>query len=229
MKGRGMKRLIRPKFARRGAQWIEPNYLPADLVAALKPIARRGMNAAQTTSFLAGCHTQAQLLCTSRPWTEPAALTSDSMRIVATHARALLHALQKLSPASVSAFGAHWDYLAYGTSPPVELCDLSISMRGEEGRFLGAAWDTVADLEASARYAGSRCEPHRQAKISKDAARALAVELAILCRRIAGKLPPYSKETWFPEFMECLCGWPALGLKCGRALVESAVRSIPPD
>jgi hypothetical protein len=101
--------------------------------------------------------------------------------------------------------------------------------RNEEGRFLGAVWDAVSDLEVSARYAIEQCVPSRQAQPSLQYAKELTKAVAVAYRDITGKLPPYSKETWFPHFMAELCAWERLSLSCGRALVESAIRSIPPN
>jgi hypothetical protein len=160
----------------------------------------------------------------------PTADLKGTLEGAASEARRLLHALSKLQPGAVSAFSAHWDYLAYATEPPppVELSELGRQMRAEEGRFLGALWELVQDFEESARFAAARCTPSKQAQVSVSHARALASNCAECFRRTAGRLPPYSKETWFPLFMATLCAWEGVGLACGRALVESAVKACTP-
>ncbi len=231
IEGVRVERLQKPEFSFSGSVWLDSGYLPQSLVDKLLEHLpkRHSMSPEQASDFIARCAVQTQLLCEERELNAPAGQVQTELEAVATKARALLQALGKLSGGTVSTFGAHWDYLAFGSAPPVELSEDAMLYRNEEGRFLGAAWDLVSDLEASARYAIEQCEPSRQARLSVLYAKGLAKELARAYREIVGKLPPYSKGTWFPDFMETLCEWEGLNLKCERALVESAICSIPPN
>lgn len=207
---------------------VDPVPLPETLARKLRPIlARAKLTGEQSQSFLRRCGEAAQFLSETKA-TEPAANTVEKLDRVASEAHRLLAALNSLGPVATSTFLAHWDYLAFGTSPPVELTAESVAKRGDEGQFLGAAWDIIADLEASAGYAASQCQPNRAVKIGDTNARALVLRIAAAYQAISGQRPPYSKGTWFPEFMEAFAQWDRIGLRCGRALVESVVRTMAP-
>jgi len=223
-------RLPKPEFSFEGHIWADERFLPELLVTQLRELLPKppAMSADGANRFLACCAIEVQWRCAERVFTTPARQIQEELNSVATKARALLHALSAMDAGTVSTFGAHWDFLAFGSSPPVELSDDAMKYRSAEGRFLGAAWDLVSDLEASAQYAIKQCKPSRQAQSSVLRARDLVKALACEYRGITGTLPPYSKTTWFPDFMETLCAWEKLDLKCGRALVESAIRSITP-
>lgn len=225
-----MNRLPKPEFSFEGHIWLDDGFLPEALVAKLRELLpkQQAMSQDEAARFLRCCAQHVQLLCAERELSTPAGQVQAELDNVAIKARALLQALRALNGGTVSTFGAHWDYLAFGSAPPVELSDEAKMHRCAEGRFLGATWDLVADLEASARYAIKQCNPSRQAKLSELYAKDLTKSVATDYREIAGRLPPYSKETWFPKFMATLGAWEKLNLKCGRALVETAIRAIPP-
>lgn len=155
----------------------------------------------------------------------PAAQQVEQLRAMEAKAHALLVEMAGLSPGTSSTFLAHWDALAFDAAFPELLSDLGASMRGEEGRFLGAVWDMVSDLQTSARYTAEQITPSRQTRPSQLHARYLVQHISDQFERLTGSPPPFSKETWFPLFMERLCAWPRLGLACGRALVESALKA----
>jgi len=222
-----MKQLPKPKFGTWSGYWVNPMILPESLRLTLARECVRGrLSAKQAEAALLIAGEEAQMVLESRKTRVPTATIQSELEAVAVKARALLQAMRTLQDGTVMAFSAHWDYLAYGTTPPIELSDIGKGLRGREARFLGGVWDVVQDLESSARYAADKCQPSKQAQVSRELARALARRVAERLRMLTGRLPPYSKDTWFPDFMAELCAWPELSLPCGRALVESAVRSI---
>jgi hypothetical protein len=82
----------------------------------------------------------------------------------------------------------------------------------------------VEDLEKTARYTAEKIELTKQSKILQRLAKSMIHDIASAFKTITGSYPPYSKDTWFPVFV-ALVG-KELGLKCGRALVESVIRDI---
>lgn len=220
-----MSRHAKPEFRQGGTFLTDADFLPEPLARDLRFIllrARLSDDLVQT--FLSRCGQEAQFFCEARA-TMPAAKIVEKLDRVAGEARRLLAALNSLGPEASSTFLAHWDYLAFGSAPPVRLTPESAAKRGEEGRFLGAAWDIVSDLEVSATYAASMCNPTRGAKIGEAGIRVLVRKVADIFEAVAGRRPPYSKGTWFPEFMQTLAGWEGIGVPCGGALVEAALRT----
>jgi len=224
-----VRRLEKPDFRVGSFCWVDSDCLPEPLRTSLRAEAAHSRLSDEAVTTLIRCAAEAaQMAAEDRNKNTPAAEVQRELEASAGQARALLHALSKLTPGTVSGFSAHWDYLAFGSEPPEELCDLSKAMRFEEGRYLAALWEVVQDFEVSARYAAGQCRPSRQAQTGRHCARALVRTVADEFWRLAGHAPPYSKETWFPRFMALLCGWPPLDIPCGRSLVESTIRGMPP-
>lgn len=224
-----MHRLARPDFEPWPAHIINPGYLGDALRDVLRgALARSRMDAAKREDFLDRCAMEAQAAHAFNIGTAPSRVAAD-LEGLAHAARALLHRLSMMQPESVATFRAMWDALAFGSDPPVHLSDESIAMRSREGRFLGAAWDCVADLEAAALYAAAAVTPRASTKIEDELSRAFVRAIAGHFQRLTGRLPPYSKETWFPDFMHILGKSQRPAATWGRKLVESAIRSMPTE
>lgn len=217
----------KPDFAPVHAMWIDDEFLPHKLTVALrKEIPASAMDEKKIGGFLRRCAGHAHHFheCGTP---EPVSAIVGELEKVAANARRLLASMRALSPDAISTFNAHFDYLAFGSNPPVQLCEESKQGRLYEGRFLSLAWDVTEDLMHANEYSVSECSPDRTSKPKQNVARGLVYFIALEVRAVTGHRPPYSKETWFPKFMALLGAH--LGFPCGRALVESVIKEQFPD
>lgn len=223
-----MRQRAKPNFTSVKSLWVNPNFLPGTLLAELRRLAKpAGMNASDLQAFLVRCSEISHESSEFRAL-QPVGKIRDELLAIASESKRALSALRRLKPDALSAFNSHFDYLVFGTNPPIRLGIGSKSCGREDGSFLSTAWDILCDLEAGASYAADQCKPKRTAKPSLSSARSLIHQVAICAKRVTGKRPPYSKGTWFPLLVDRL--GQHLDLPCGRALVESVIKErLPPD
>lgn len=213
-----------PDFSSGAGMWVNDEFFPPEVVAKLrKAIPRNAMTEEQASRFLLACAEWSHI-CDEEGMPHAMGKMRSELATVESEARRLLAALRSMHTDTISAFNAHFDYLAFGTTPPVALTDRSKALaRGRlDARFLRTVWDLVEDLLLSAEYSASKIKPDRNIKPGQQAAKRLVFFVANSVVAITEHRPPFSKETWFPKFMEILGD--QLGLPCGRALVESVVR-----
>jgi hypothetical protein len=208
---------------------VDPEYFSHDLVEALRDILlrRAKLSAVEAGAFLQQCHTEAQftreyLVVNSK------ADTRDRLNLIAKKAADLLDAMKGLSGESVNRFNLEFDNLSFCPDPSLELSCNSREDRLDDdgGRFLGAAWDAITDLEAVAKHAATTLYPDRNDHVISQNAGRFIWNICEEYRRITGKFPPYSKGLWFPEFMEKLVLWKGLRLPVGRARIEAVIKAM---
>jgi hypothetical protein len=230
----------KPTFQAEGSFWVNPEYLPTALVSDLKIIlsSRTKMTVDEKDLFLNCCHFHSQLV-NEFLVIKPKADTRDRLTLLAEKADELLDAMKALSKESIQLFKLNFDEFSLVPNSSVELSFKSVESISdvENGRFLGAAWDAVINMQAVASHASSSLKPDRSDKVASENANHLIWNICDAYREITGKLPPYSKGLWFPEFMEKLGGWKGLDLQCGRARIETMIKNMhvhrvhrdPPD
>lgn len=206
-----MRKLSKPDFSS-GGGWVSD--LPGLSDEALKELRRclpRGMSAADSDDFLDSCGAAFRRVAAMAD-VEPAGSRKKVLDQLADRARALLQELNGVSSETVSSLAAHFDEVLPDRDEP------------SANDFLDEVWTTVSALEELARYGSSQAVGSRQDRPSENNARRLVLWVAQAYERVAGRRPPYSKGTWFPEFIEVLGREFEPQLRCGRALVESVIR-----
>lgn len=155
----------------------------------------------------------------------PAKTQRKQIKSVASEARRLLQALNKLSAPAREALHAHTDYLAYGSRPPVELEQaVKAVIRQPGGSLLATGWDYVEALEKAADYAAEQYTIGTSTKLEQLRARGYVSMLAEHVRAMTGKVPPKDKASWFACFASCLGEHFALPI--GPRIVASGITAI---
>lgn len=150
------------------------------------------------------------------------------IRAVEANARRLLASINAMSLPARAALDAHADYLAYGSSPPVELAAaVAEQLRGPQGGLLSGGWDWVQSVESAAGYAASRFAIDRQSKPGQLKARAFVSLLAKYVLDVTGKPPPKNRASWFAIFAGRL--GEIMGLKIGPRIVDSGICDVHID
>lgn len=216
-----------PEFGLRAGMLVDPEFLPAETRQELHDLAKMRGKASteQASALVESACTWAHILSEEGPSATGDAMQASLVRI-ADKAHELLHAMSALHPSAISAFEAHWDYLMLGSDSPRAQSDLSASMRGEEGKFLGALWTLTHDLRDAADYASEMVILDRSLKPRQQLARGLVHQIACAHEAVFGTLPKAYKGNWFPEFCAIAGAAKPLELKIGRALVEGVVLNL---
>ena len=144
---------------------------------------------------------------------------------VATSAKRLLSSLNLLSQSARDALHAHTDYLAYGSTPPVELdrhIKATIAQPGQS--LLSSAWDWVEALEIASNYTNQQFNIGKTSKPEQMRARCLVSILAERVRELTGSLPPADAASWFAGFAECLGN--QLQMQIGPRIIKSGITAI---
>lgn len=239
-----MDRFKRPDFEPPPADLVDPGFLPAARLAELRAHLPKRLAsaapgtplAAQADRFLRGVSEAAFLAHTRRRTTAPRD-TRNELRSLAAKADDLMRCLHGMSADTVGTFHAHLDALALASrarrSRPDAVSELGASLLRVEGRFLGAVWELLADVEAAALYAaGHVATPSRQVKVSDAAMRGLVWHVALVHRQQFRRWPGHSRGAWFPDFMRELARGEPFRTRCGVetvAAVLSDLRGNDPD
>lgn len=212
-----------PVFTQAG-MLVDPDFLPAVDRARLKELAqtRGGGTEQQAAALVKAVSEWAHCYAEHGP-PDPGDATKAGLTGVADKAHALLHALHKLTPGMASSFGAHWDWFALGSKAPRQLHGLTLTLRGEEGRFLGAVWGMLHDLRDVADYAAEQVALDRANKPGQNLARGLVHRIAHCHRAVFGVWPKAYKGHWFPEFCAVVGRATPVNLKIGQALVAGVL------
>lgn len=220
-----MSKALPPTLLDQPGHWVDGQFIPGAVWKSLGPmLSRSRLSSSQADQFYTTCSEQVCEYCAN-----PRAVATDELcrqfESLAAAAARMRAALGRITPQAALTFRAHWDFLAIGQSPPVELSEGAIRHQSHDGGFLGAAWEVAADLEAAATYAADQCKPSRSEKFDDTNGRRFVWHLAWAFASVAdGAAPPYSKGTWFPEFVAALAEGLRLGVRCGPGIVESAVK-----
>ena len=221
-----MKQLQKPIFWGAVMWWENPDYFPKDLATRLAGVLARAksLTADDRKKFLTKCASHSQARSMAGPL-RSTAKTKGELEQLAASARALLQKLGNMSNAAKGTFNAHHTELMSVAKPNRALharLSPTEAMRG--AAFLSLLWDQVQDLENTLRYTADKVDVNRQTKPKQNQARALVFDIAGEFKLIAGKAPPYSKNSWFVEFMEVLCEWDGLALPCGHELIGAVMK-----
>lgn len=224
-----MPRLLnRPNFdAEDDGGWLDPDYLDQALKTSLLEILPKQMTPEQRRNLLSLVGRSLQTTLSLQSNITAAAEVAELKRLESS-ARALLQALGRLSPETLDTLQCHSEYLAKGSSAPAQLSDIGASVAGQDTRaLLGYFWDAAQDVETAAAYAALNITPAKTARISQKKARVLTEFVARNVYEVQGRLPPFSKETWFPKFMLVL--GQAKDYSIGLALVASVCKKLRAD
>ena len=219
-----MNQRAKPQFYLHHAYWVDPNFLPAQMENDLRALLPKKMTREIQEIFLSRCAEEAQYIKEIQVSTANTEI-KNSMIDVANKADSLLVAMAALSKEASQLFSAHFDTLAFVQGMPVKLSKASVAARSDltGGRFLGAVWDATTDLKNTAHYATKKVTPNRSATVTDLNASRLISRMCEVCITATGQLPPHSKGTWFPAFMEKLGQSPQLRMPCGLARVAKVV------
>jgi hypothetical protein len=221
-----MTRPPKPDFQRVGA-WVAFEPWPAALKRDLDDILRGAMPGARRVEFLRLVGQEVELLNEIKPDIAPAAELGKNFDSLIAASDGLLQALQKLPEGAMSSLSAHFDYLACGTDPSARLSHLGRTLTGPEGAFLETLWHLASDLGLCAADLKERLPAgNRQTQPTRLIARQFIQRIASAYLDLSGELPPYSKETWFVLFIDCLCRSPVVRLPGGQALVETVIKEM---
>lgn len=214
----------KPDLSSGSGGWIDPDYLPDELKSELRRhLLSSPLNDEQISALLEHCSKMAQMLedGPDNPLDEQRAQITS----VANNARRLLAGLNSLSNSARDALHAHTDYLAFGSSPPVELpASVIASIKTPGHHFLSEAWDWVQSLELAAEYATSQFTIDRQAKTGQLRARGYVSLIATYIFEATGRYPPKDRSAWFSSFMNCLGAH--LGMEIGPRIVASGIEVV---
>ncbi len=223
--------LKKPSFpSGRGGYWVNPDYLAAEIKASLWARLPRRMHHDRKCLFLSLTGEAMQEVPELKA-RDAARAIRDKIAEVESKAHALLVAMNKLSGDAAQCLSVHGEALAWLTDPPARLSPLTQSLARSrdandffESALLSHLWDTVQDIETAARYAAMQVKPDKAARPSQMLGRSIARSVAEKFRYVTGKLPPGSKESWFPDFIRELGA--SVGVSIGPAMVASVLREM---
>ena len=231
-----LRRLNRPDFEGECRSiWLDPGYLKSEELTRLSNLLPGKMDASKRAEFLEKVGYAVQWSGESAiPQTkanrgkksqyEAAALRRDKLQCVADKSRELLMALADVHPHFWGEIRSCSDVFAFGNTGQTPLSETT--SRSILGRaFLPHIWDTAQDIESIFSYAASQIKPDRQNKPKQSNATAFVSEIAGAFKQVTGKWPPYSKATWFPQFV-LEAGQIANCGDIGRDIVEAAIKGI---
>ncbi|BDI04521.1 hypothetical protein CATMQ487_14910 [Sphaerotilus microaerophilus] len=238
----------KPWKSERAAGWHDPDAvsispaLRAELIGILRHRPRSKWPPEQVERFVAACNSAVNNVLLFDDDSSPG-VARDALQDVVKKAQDLLKALAALSESAADAVECTYQELVHATAPAVLLSDRCraaprgrlVVRRGARSR-LDVAWDTVDDLHQVAGLCAGRFDGFvsQGNKVSVTRAKRLIWFVAHAHYAITGALPPRSKESWFPVFMEKLAECESLRLKtdvrlaCGAALVCKVVSEMDP-
>ena len=217
--------LARPEFdADDIGAWISADYLSAQLKAELAKELPKAMKADARSKFLSLVGEAVQHANEIYDPESLAKKKSDLTRLQ-TRARTVLQCLRGLTPDTRETLFTHAQALALKAQPETDLSNIGRQLAaGTYADFHGYLWDAVHDIETAAEYAASKIAPKKTNRAKKEFSKSLVCAVARQYLTMQGKLPPCSKNTWFPDFM-CVLGG-ALDCQIGLALVASEVNGL---
>lgn len=218
--------LRKPDLSDGEGGWIDPAFLaPAERQELTLLLAKSPLSDTQKSAFLEFCNDMAQ--CMDEDLT-PLADQLAEIQAVEANARRLLASINAMSQPARAVLSAHADYLAYGSSPPVQLAPaVATHVRSPRGNLLSGGWDWVQSIELAASYSASKYAIDRQSKPAQLRARGFVSLLARYVLDTTGALPPKNRASWFAMFAERL--GELTGLKIGPRIVESGICDVHLD
>lgn len=219
----------KPSFYTGGAFWVDPKFLPLKLQNELREILknRTKLTPENIDAMISECNQEAQFL-TKVLQINSDALVREALESITKHAGALLDVMKALPIEGLQLFNLQFDELALSDQSSA-LPSLQVHREPSEhiaGRFLDFTWDAVADLEMVSECAATCLVLDRKNQVIARNAENLIKRVASAYFKIAGVLPPHSKNTWFPAFIDLIGKSHNLKLPCGEKRVASVIQSM---
>ncbi len=223
---RKVRPLRKPDLSSGEGHWVDPDFFTPVVRQELRDhLVEAPLTDAQKESIVNFCSSMAQCL---EEESTPLALQREQILSVQADARRLLLSINAMSPSARAALGAHADYLAYGSRPPIDLADIVVAhIRKPGGGLLSGGWDWAQSVELAAAYAASKYSIDRQSKPGQMRARGFVSLLAEFVVQLTGQLPPKSRATWFEGFCRTL--GTHVGMQIGPAIVKAGVEAVHVD
>lgn len=203
---------------------VDPEFIPADVRKNLMlALVHSPLTEDQKISLLDYANDISQMILASE--IETGKKIREQIEKVASDARRLLSSINTIGEPARDALHAHANYLAWGSTPPVEL-DYHIKEQIKDPRttLLSSAWDWVAALEASASYATTQFKIDKTSKPKQMRGRGFVSMMAERILELTGTKPPKDPASWFAGFAECL--GQHLSIEVGPRIVKSGIEAI---
>ena len=218
------RRLKRPDFEDENrAIWLYPDHLSKDENGRLSKYLPVKMSGSVRAEFMANVAVTVQVAKWQRK-TETERALRDQFQLVSEKSRELLKALALIHPNGWGIIRAFSQDMAFNADPIPSLSDTT-KKTIFESKFLPHVWDSTQDVENIFAHAASQLHPNKQSRPIVRNARTFVAEIVKIYARLVGTWPPYSKDTWFPFFIDELGEIATLG-NIGRDIVESVVKDL---
>ncbi|MEI7969938.1 MAG: hypothetical protein WCJ69_13215 [Betaproteobacteria bacterium] len=221
-----VKRLPKPHFGMSPGFSPDPDFSGnINETELLKLIPARAMGRDKAREFVNRCRELAKSVSAWK--TDLSVAVADQkkeLELVASRAHALLLALRAMQPGTINTFNGCVAYQDLTTGSPRTTGESREAPHTRAAALLCSVWDSVENLEIGATLTASHCKPRRGRKLTGRRAKDLIVSVAYHVQAITGERPPYSKGTWFPEFMKAY--GEMVNIPCGRALLESVLWGV---
>ncbi|OGS97019.1 MAG: hypothetical protein A3K04_06270 [Gallionellales bacterium RBG_16_56_9] len=141
-------------------------------------------------------------------------------------AKALQRAIYGLQGDPYDAIQPHFDYLIWGSAPPIKLPEQLRREKVKFGAILEDTFDKLQVLRDAGDYARSHIQIDRTAKPSAQIARSLVFWVVTKYRAQFGAYPASHKTAWFPEYMSELGDVLSVEVKFGFSMVSTVIEEM---
>jgi len=206
------------------SQWGNPEFIPADVRQnLLLRLVNSPLSSEQKTLLVAYANDLGQRTMSRE--IEAGKKQREQIEAVAANAHRLLSSLKMLGKPARIALNAHFEYLAVGDNPPVEIdAEIKTQINQRNASLLSSSWNWVEALNYAANYAAEQFTVDKTTKPGQMRARGFVAKLAWQTRELTGVLPPKDPAAWFADFAECLGDH--LHLEIGPRIVRSGIEAV---
>lgn len=141
-------------------------------------------------------------------------------------AKTLQRAIYALQGDPYGAIYPHFDYLIWGSAPPIKLPEQLRQEKVKFGTILEDTFDNLQILRDAGGYARSHIQIDRTAKPSAQIARSLVFWVTTKYRAQFGEYPASHKTAWFPDYMSELGDILNIEVKFGFSMVSTVIEEM---
>jgi hypothetical protein len=217
----------KPKFEDGFGGWINPDRLSEIELQRLAKHLPKSMSEDEKPNFLRMTSEAADIWEQGKS-ENPKPLKDISERIekMEDAAKALQRAIYALQGDPYEVIQGHFEYLIWGSAPPVKLPEQLRQEKVKFGTILEDTFDNLQILRDAGEYARSHIQIDRKAKPSVQIAKSLVFWVATKYRAQFGEYPASHKTAWFPEYMSELGDILNIEVKFGFSMVSTVIEEM---
>lgn len=207
--------------------WINPDRLPSEALSRLRMTLPHSMPD-DLRSKLLRATSEAVDMWEKEKSADPLPHSElvDRIERLELAAKAFQRAIENLKGDPFDVMAPHFDYLIWGTTPPVRLPDELRAQKLELGPILEDTWSTCQTLRDTGAYTRDQIRVDRTVRPSMQSANALAYKVITAYAGIFRERPPTYKGAWFVGYMENLADILMIDVKFGFTMLTTVAARV---